>query len=42
MKLLEAIRIWRKTKSGAAIQYRCFRINQSENYCVQSADYYFG
>jgi hypothetical protein len=38
--LYERIDVWRRTGSGALIQYRCFRLLPSGGFCIQSADFF--
>lgn len=40
MKSYRTIDVWKKTTSGTVIRFRCFQIDESSAYCVQSADIY--
>lgn len=37
--MYEQIDVWKHTGPGEACRYRCFRVLQSNTYCVQSRDF---
>ncbi|KAM3093803.1 hypothetical protein ACKFKF_28630 [Phormidesmis sp. 146-12] len=39
--MFKAIDIWKRIDDTAAIRYRCFQRLTDQQFCVQSADYYY-
>jgi hypothetical protein len=40
MTLYRSVDVWKRTRAGRLVRYRCFELLPAGGFCVQSADFY--